>query len=1603
MKKLRIIAGVCAILFVLLFAWPASAEGEFEITGTTLTGYSGHDLAVNIPEGITAIGEKAFYQNTEVEQIHLPSTLTHLDSSAFEGCSALESINFPSGLIDIQNNVFKGCVSLGRVQLPRGLNTIGARAFYNCQNLTEATIYEHIGTIGAECFRGCDALTIRCPEGAFVAGYAALIGTGLETFTYSVSGDYILDDSVLVGYTGNEAAVALPENITVIGAYAFAGNADITSLSTVSQISEIQPFAFSECENLTVMTPQTHLHTLGAYTFLGCVNLTEITLSGDFNSIPQGAFQGCTLLNDMNLPRCVTAFGDYAFAGCITLPRLPEAGDLISIGHHAFMGCDGLSQVVLPDTIEWLGEAAFLGCGNLTDFVFPANLIDTGEKTLKDCTKLQSAALPEKLRIVGSGAFDGCTQLETVALPDTVICIGTGAFRNTELTELVLPETLMRLSDQAFYGALSDATFFIPASVTEIGDDVFSACENLMIQCCYQSCAYEYAVDNGIVYELIGDAENPFLIDNGELIRYFGQETAVIIPDEITVIGVDAFKNKPAMVSITLPDGLNEIRSGAFENCRSLSRIVLPAALACVGENAFKDCTGLTEITVLGTDTAFESDAFLNTLKFTANVLFGSSADMYFKSAGKTVAYLSDDLPVEEITLDDIPDMILSDDGVTISGLVEKHGLPAPNADYRIAYQMVDSPWWTYVSTGFTPCGENGRFSQTVALPQEGTYRFKIEAKTDVSVAPEIESETHAVDVFFGAFPVSCITSLTCEKKAILAGETLVLIFETENEMDEQAVQTLVEYSRDQTTWTQNGSGWSGSVTLNGYGGQVMLTLPQDFAEGEYTFRLSLRADGREAADTWAECAVSVYQVMPIQSVTLNDMDDVLVAGAAGITLFAAAQTYPGYTAEAQYSFYYAYNGGAFTRFRAWGSDESVVFKPTKEGKYVFKVIARNIGRNDIDAEHITGSYTIYLGAVPASELTVKMEKNHFEYGEPIKLAIKITEGREEQTTLYQVQYARTGSKRFSALADWQEYVLQDGKNNVTCRVLVPASRQDLGYQLRVAVKTAERKGEDISLTQDINICVGESPARVTLTSLENPAVQGDSGLWLQAVAQKQDGTQAYVEYRFAYRSAGTSRWQYVSKQFSYDSKIYFTLKNEGIYDFRVEAKAAGSLSDITTDEIPGIQVYCDAVPAIGVTASLRNGETEFLSEEAVMLNVIGTPCGEEKYGGLEYCVLYSTNGRQYKVLPGYEFGEYTGREPVVLPQIKKDSLSYLKVAVRTEERTGTDAISEAICVSRYMVLPLDEVILTVSGENLQVVPNEGVQLSAKGLRRGEEVPSSYRFCYRLAGTTKWQYIGKKWSEEKTAVFVPRAEGEYEFCVQAQTLGRKTIDASSDVCGPVGLYFGDLPAGRAELDLGGKTKAVYGESIPLTLSAADNGKEGTALEYQILVSTNNKSWKPLPEYAAYEPLVLTDDTAQVDINIVSKTDKRYYIRVNVRTKGRTGPDVWASDMIDIYTVMPIESVALNDITKNEDGWLILSANAVQAVGYDDWGYVPLYRFYYRVSGTSRWRPITGFGENATCFFLPTQSAYDFKVFAVNSGRRKVDAEDVIIGYSVGEE
>lgn len=91
----------------------------------------------------------------------------------------------------------------------------------------------------------------------------------------------------------------------------------------------------------------------------------------------------------------------------------------------------------------------------------------------------------------------------------------------------------------------------------------------------------------------------PWDIDNGVLVGYYGKDETVVVPEEVTVIGEGAFAHygpQSNMEYIVLHDGITRIGANAFEDCKKLRTIEIPEKVTKIEAETFNNCNALSKV-----------------------------------------------------------------------------------------------------------------------------------------------------------------------------------------------------------------------------------------------------------------------------------------------------------------------------------------------------------------------------------------------------------------------------------------------------------------------------------------------------------------------------------------------------------------------------------------------------------------------------------------------------------------------------------------------------------------------------------------------------------------------------------------------------------------------------------------------------------------------------------------------------------------------------------------------------------------------------------------------------------------------------------------------
>ncbi len=112
-----------------------------------------------IPDSVTTIGDKAFYDCASLTSITIPDSVATIGDGAFRDCTGLTSVTIGNSVTTIGDYAFYDCDSLTSVTIPDSVTTIGTYAFYDCDSLTSVTISDSVTTIGTYAFYYCARLT----------------------------------------------------------------------------------------------------------------------------------------------------------------------------------------------------------------------------------------------------------------------------------------------------------------------------------------------------------------------------------------------------------------------------------------------------------------------------------------------------------------------------------------------------------------------------------------------------------------------------------------------------------------------------------------------------------------------------------------------------------------------------------------------------------------------------------------------------------------------------------------------------------------------------------------------------------------------------------------------------------------------------------------------------------------------------------------------------------------------------------------------------------------------------------------------------------------------------------------------------------------------------------------------------------------------------------------------------------------------------------------------------------------------------------------------------------------------------------------------------
>ncbi|MBE5756910.1 MAG: leucine-rich repeat domain-containing protein [Clostridiales bacterium] len=525
-----------------------------------LTDYGKTLKKVVIPEEINGkvikfIGEKAFYENNNIEELVVSKKVEKIGELAFSYCSNLEKVVLGENLKILENSVF-----------------------YCSQKIQKVTLGDKIEEIGDYAFDPYAPITYNIKDGL------KYLGTDENKYLYLIG----RENSAITNIT-------IDEQCKVIGGGAF-NYSLLQEIVIPNNVKSIGKNAFYSVSSLKKVVISDSVEKIGEQAFAYCTSLEEITLGNGLKEIGKNAFTTLTSLKEITLPNSLEKIDDYAFMFCTSLEKVVMGDGLKEIGQAIFSGCnnlvynqkDGLnylgtneshylyligtdnknlSSVVIDSSCKVIAGLAFDG-NSLKQVEIPASVESIGEMVFNDCSWLQNIKVDENngyYKDVDGNLFtkDGKTFIvhpkgkkeSTLTIPNGVEVIKERAFyENKELTKIELPDSVKVIKEYAFSGCFKLEEVKLSKNLEIIENNSFHSCTSLQ---------------------------------------------KIVIPDGVEIIEDYAFAFCDLLKEVTIGSSVKEIGYWAFAKCnRMLKEITIPNSVKIIGSGAFWECTALREISI---------------------------------------------------------------------------------------------------------------------------------------------------------------------------------------------------------------------------------------------------------------------------------------------------------------------------------------------------------------------------------------------------------------------------------------------------------------------------------------------------------------------------------------------------------------------------------------------------------------------------------------------------------------------------------------------------------------------------------------------------------------------------------------------------------------------------------------------------------------------------------------------------------------------------------------------------------------------------------------------------------------------------------------------
>lgn len=455
-------------------------------------------------------------------------------------------------VVDIAENAFENCTSTS-VTMGDHVESIGASAFYGMKKATSIHLSTALKTIGEDACRAMTSVT----------------------------------------------SLEVPGSLEVVTKNAFNGMSACSSLTLHEGIKTICASAFSKMQITSLDIPDSVTQIIG----------TKIPSTREdenrFNSSP---FEGCSLLTEIHIGAGLKDINEGDFcASILTLQKwsVSENNPYLTAVDGILYSKDMKTLVSLP--AEWCVEdengepdteksATFTIKDSVETIAFRAMM--ASNSTNRYITKI---VMGKNVKTIQGQAFEARKGCQVDWSNNQVLeYLGYQAFKYSEITEAILPESVTFIGDKAFESCSKLVNVRLGRSMTHFGDDMFASSSNVVVSFPEDA---DYHVEGEMIYN---KDVTKALYFNGK--KSTPKVTDVVIPSTVTEIA-DGFLKNVKITSLTLNEGLVKIGANAFYSTY-ITEINIPSTVKEIGASAFQGNSKVTSLSLNDTLTSIGEKAF---------------------------------------------------------------------------------------------------------------------------------------------------------------------------------------------------------------------------------------------------------------------------------------------------------------------------------------------------------------------------------------------------------------------------------------------------------------------------------------------------------------------------------------------------------------------------------------------------------------------------------------------------------------------------------------------------------------------------------------------------------------------------------------------------------------------------------------------------------------------------------------------------------------------------------------------------------------------------------------------------------------------------------